>query len=353
MSKIITLYNHKGGVSKTTTTFNLSHLLAECGYKTLVIDADPQCNITELMLLNTIAELDAEQEDTGMERSLPGTSILELLKPRIEGERGDIEIDDVETVKVSDNLFLLRGDVDLSDIEDALAEAHIQRFSNKTHDKKTYVALGAFLRAYGEREKFDFILIDVGPSSGALTRACFLVCDGYFVPTVPDRFNVQAMTTLSRILDKWMSEHAQIYMSFKALNLPVSLGKPIFLGLIQQNYKLYRGEPRKGYQFWLNKIPRIFERDLLPVLRKHSSDNFDLTNGFQSTEYVATKIPDFQSLAPLMQEAGKPVFQISQEDTKAINDGLPYTGKVWDQTEERMIGYKSSLMALIDRVTGL
>lgn len=350
MTKIITLYNHKGGVSKTTTTFNLAHLFAESGHKILVIDADPQCNLTELMLCNVIKNIDKAQEEVDIEISLPGKSILQLLKPRIDGDRRDIDIDDVETVKINENLHILRGDVELSDIEDALAESHIQRFSNKTHDKKTYVALGAFLKAYGEKEGFEYILIDVGPSSGALTRACFLVCDGYFVPTVPDRFNVQAMSTLSRILDKWMFEHGQIYQNFLDLGLPISVGKPIFLGIIQQNFKLYGGLPRKGYKFWLDKIPLVFERDILPILSKHRRPDRDLSFGLSADDFVVAKIPDLQSLAPLMQEAGKAVFQIEAEDTKIINDGSPYSGKVWEQTEERMLNYKNTLFELIKRV---
>ncbi|MFU6988917.1 ParA family protein [Pseudomonas paraeruginosa] len=65
MTKIITLYNHKGGVSKTTTTYHLAHALVESqGKKVLVVDADPQCNITELFLFKIIEELD-EQEAQG------------------------------------------------------------------------------------------------------------------------------------------------------------------------------------------------------------------------------------------------------------------------------------------------
>ncbi|WP_218190126.1 ParA family protein [Plesiomonas shigelloides] len=48
--KIISLFNHKGGVSKTTTAFNLGWMLAEQGHKTLIVDADPQCNLTALVL---------------------------------------------------------------------------------------------------------------------------------------------------------------------------------------------------------------------------------------------------------------------------------------------------------------
>jgi len=48
--KLISLFNHKGGVSKTTTAFNLGWTLAEKGHKTLLVDADPQCNLTALVL---------------------------------------------------------------------------------------------------------------------------------------------------------------------------------------------------------------------------------------------------------------------------------------------------------------
>lgn len=78
MSKVITLYNHKGGVSKTTTTFNLAHLLAEKKKRVLVVDADPQCNITELLLSKVIQSLDNELiesysgEGLALENDIPG-----------------------------------------------------------------------------------------------------------------------------------------------------------------------------------------------------------------------------------------------------------------------------------------
>ena len=48
MAKMIALFNHKGGVSKTTTTFNLGWIMARQGAKVLLIDADPQCNLTSI-----------------------------------------------------------------------------------------------------------------------------------------------------------------------------------------------------------------------------------------------------------------------------------------------------------------
>lgn len=50
MIKSICLFNHKGGVSKTTTTYNLGWALSKLGKRVLMIDLDPQCNLTGLVL---------------------------------------------------------------------------------------------------------------------------------------------------------------------------------------------------------------------------------------------------------------------------------------------------------------
>ena len=50
MAQRIALFNHKGGVSKTTTTFNLGWMLTSKGKKVILVDADPQCNLTGIVL---------------------------------------------------------------------------------------------------------------------------------------------------------------------------------------------------------------------------------------------------------------------------------------------------------------
>lgn len=351
MTKIITLYNHKGGVSKTTTTFNLAHYLASTGKKVLAIDADPQCNLTELMLAPVLADLDEVERQSGQEQKLSGTSLLEILIPRLEGEIPQIDLKSVKTISIKENLELLRGDVALSSIEDALAEAHIQRFSNKTHEKRTYVALGDLLDRYGREKQIDYILIDVGPSSGALTRSCFLTCDGFFVPTSPDRFNVQAIGTLTSIIERWIDEHQQIYGNFKELDLPVKKGLPQFLGVILQNFKIFGGQPKPSYRMWMDRIPTKAESTLFPMLRKFNTDCLDLTSGLSGDSIVATRIRDFQSLAPLMQEHGKPIFSITQDDTRVMDAaGRPWSGPVWDGAQERMKNYEERIREIVSRL---
>lgn len=343
--KILTLYNHKGGVSKTTSTFNLANYLADTGKRVLMVDADPQCNLTEIALAPKIAELDAKalHSTTAKIDELPGTSILDALNQRIKGDAAFIDIGKVKTHKIREDLHLLRGSVDLSSIEDDLAEAHVQRSSMRTNLMRTYVAIGDFLVRLGEKENFDYVFIDVGPSSGALTRAFFLACDGFFLPAAPDRFNVQAIGTLSRIIDRWMSEHAQVKKQYQDLSLPIRHGTPAFLGAIVQAFKIYAGRAKPGYKLWMARLPKEITSALRPVMRKHGADLYLPSQG----KPIAVEIPDFNQLAPLMQEVGKAVFNIVRTDTALIAEsGEPWSGNNWTQAAERIKSYKKLFSTL-------
>lgn len=341
--KIVTLYNHKGGVSKTTSTFNLASYLSDHGSKVLMVDADPQCNLTEIALAPTIEKLDsrAARSTTASIPELPGSSILDALNQRIKGDAAFIDIAKVKTNKIAENLFLLRGSVELSSIEDDLAEAHVQRLAMRTNLMRTYVSIGDFLTRLAEKEEYDYIFIDVGPSSGALTRAFFLVCDAFFIPVAPDRFNVQAVGTLGRIIDRWMSEHAQVLKQYEDLGLPIRPGTPAFAGAIVQAFKLYAGKPKPGYKLWMSRLPKEIAASIKPVMNKHMRKGSPELYLPTITTPLAVQIPDFNQLAPLMQEVGKAVFNITRNDTARITEtGQPWLGNNWTGAVKRMNDYR-------------
>ena len=345
--KIITFYNHKGGVSKTTTTFNTATYLANSGKKVLMIDADPQCNLTEIALALTIQSLDAAAECSADDvvKELPGTSILDALNQRVKGDAAFIDIKKIKTIEIHENLYLIRGSVDLSSIEDDLAEAHVQRMSMRTNLMRTYVAIGDFLVRLAKKEKFEYIFIDVGPSSGALTRAFFLACDGFFIPVAPDRFNVQAIGTLSHILQRWMKEHQQVISQYKSLQMPIRPGSPAFLGAVIQSFKKYAGEAKPGFKLWMQRLPIEIDAKLKPIysedpIREHLY--LPTQNAKSATNSISVEIPDFNQLAPLMQEVGKAVFNIEQADTALITKSLkPWKGNNWSGAQKRITAYKS------------
>lgn len=350
--KIVTLYNHKGGVSKTTTTFNIATYLADHGKRVLMVDADPQCNLTEIALARTIAALDKKAEESGAADAgtLPGTSILDALNQRVKGDVAYIDINKIEPCVIQKNLELLRGSVDLSSIEDDLAEAHVQRMSMRTNLMRTYVAIGDFLVRLAEEKAYDYIFIDVGPSSGALTRAFFLACDAFYIPVAPDRFNVQAIGTLSKILNRWIREHQEVISKYKELDMPIRDGRPAFLGAIVQAFKKYAGEAKPGFKLWMARLPLEINTSLRPVLEGYSDELYlpefirdDADNS------IAVEIPDFNQLAPLMQEVGKAVFNIDRLDTALITSSKkPWAGNNWSGAQRRMASYKLLFKWLAD-----
>ncbi|MBN8741080.1 MAG: ParA family protein [Xanthomonadaceae bacterium] len=346
MTTILTLYNHKGGVSKTTTTFNLGHAIAEkYEVKVLLVDADPQCNLTELALSPVIEKLDSEAQKTGKENKLPGSTILDALGPRFAGDRSTVDVDAIELVPINgsdDRVFLFRGDIALSQAEDTLSQAHSMRTSNEIHQKRNYVAFHDMLRRLGAKHGFSHILVDVGPSAGALTRTCFLAADMFVVPVFPDRFNHQAIGSLSKIIAKWVEENSTIVADFQKLGLNVASGCPQFRGLIVQRFQKYRNEPKPAFGHWIKLIPERVKAELLPSLVE-ATHNKEVVADYCWNDPIIAQIADFASLGPMMLTSGKAVWKLTQGDTG-------WAGTVWTERSEKMQEFRSLFFDIADKV---
>jgi hypothetical protein len=180
-----------------------------------------------------------------------------------------------------------------------------------------------------------------------------LSCDAFFVPVAPDRFSVQAIGTVSAIVERWIREHQDIYDDYLSVGLPVSVGKPIFLGAIVQSFKLFRGKAKRAYQFWIDKIPEKIDQCLVPALHHFEVKGESLIQCGGSKSYLAAEIPDFGTLAPLAQSLGKAVFAIDQKDTVAVTqDGQPWKGGTWTDAQHRMAEYRATFEKLEARLEG-
>ncbi len=334
MLKIVTMYNNKGGVSKTTTLFNLGVFLAQQKKRILLVDCDPQCNLTEMFFASY-----PDVDEPGTE--LPGTSIYDALLPRFRGETGIIDPNTVEIVKSAlyEHLFLFRGDLEFSLAETYFGTAWNQAITENIHEKNTYVALYKLLQAIGKNREFDYILCDVGPSTGAITRAVVLACDGIFLPLVPDRFCSQAVRLLGRVVREWITRHQQISETLKPFKIDSFPGKPLFLGAIIQNFKIHSASKAKqSYVKWQEKISKDMNNYLLTNEGIDASPNFHVDN-----PYIAT-IRDVGPIAPIAQMFGRAMFDVQQEHTReASTTGQMYYGSVWKPWTERMEEYKAEI----------
>src|SRR6185437_5970407 len=114
IAKRLVLFNHKGGVGKTTLTVNLAFALANTGKRVLLVDTDPQCSLSSFFLEEEY--LDRLLDDS---EKLGGNTLWSAIKPVSEGSGG---LADIEPVKLPGGLFLAVGDIRLAEYENSLAE---------------------------------------------------------------------------------------------------------------------------------------------------------------------------------------------------------------------------------------
>lgn len=332
MTHIVTMYNNKGGVSKTTTVFNLGAFLAE-RHKVLLVDCDPQCNATELFLASSPAFDNPDSE-------LPGTSIYQALLPRFSGDTGSIDPKGIDLVPSSlyKNLFLFRGDLDFTMAENYLGTAWNQAITENINEKKTYVALNRLLRGLGLLHDFRYILCDVGPSTGAITRSVVLASDGFLLPLTPDRFCNQAVKVLGRVVTQWINRHAEIARTLPPFGLETFPGSPVLYGAVIQNFKVYSGRAKESYAKWQALIAANIKKELI------SSDGLKLSSKCSPNNPFVATIREVGPLAPVAQMFGRAIFDVQQEHTKeASTTGNMYYGSVWTPWVDKMKEYKGEI----------
>ncbi|HNB24003.1 MAG TPA: ParA family protein [Candidatus Melainabacteria bacterium] len=335
MIRTLTFYNHKGGVSKTTTTFNLAVFLAHrLGKKVLLVDADPQSNLTEQFFAPPSEDPD---------RQLPGTSIYDALRPRFEGAAVKVNICDIELPehRKYKNLQILRGDWNFSLAERYFSNALALAITESVHEKHTYSTFHNLFTDLVATHGFDHILIDLGPSSGAITNLALLSCDGYFIPVTPDRFCTQAVDALAKLIRAWIERHERTIATFPAFGVSTFPGKPLFLGAVSQNFKAYAGRTKKPYEYWEREILRVIHDNLVTAVPTKND----------ASSYVCS-IKDFGGLAPVAHIVGKAIFDLDREDTKlASAGGEPWTGVALDSWLARAAEYGAEIERLAQVVT--
>jgi ATPases involved in chromosome partitioning len=160
--QIIAFANQKGGVAKTTTTLNLGVAFAELGYRVLLIDLDPQGNLTMSQGLNP---------DTIKQ------SMFDVLVHRLPIEQV------IETREVD----LAVSSIDLAGADMALSS---QIGRERSLDK----ALASV------KDRYDYILIDTPPSLGLLTINAFVAANGVIVPVQCEYLSLRGLVQLENTL---------------------------------------------------------------------------------------------------------------------------------------------------------
>ncbi len=171
---VTSILNHKGGVGKTTTTLNLGKALSLEGFRVLLIDIDPQANLSQ---------------HVGVEE--PVKSVFHTFR---DGEPLPIQ-------KLSEKLFLAPSDLELVVADNILMSRHIDG----------YYVLDKALEPI--KNEYDFILIDCPPSLGALTNNALIASDNILIPLEAGYLAMKGIETIMGAVQgaKRLNSGLQVY----------------------------------------------------------------------------------------------------------------------------------------------
>jgi cellulose biosynthesis protein BcsQ len=333
MTKIVCLFNHKGGVSKTTTAFNLGWMLALEGKRVLLADFDPQCNLTGMVLgYKGIDDL----EETYA--SNPPNNVKDGLAPAFESQPRQIVGAECVSVPGNQNLFLLPGHIGLAEYETTLGIA--QELSGSLLALRNLPgSLRYLLEKTAEKYQIDYVIVDMSPSLGPINQNLLMTSDHFIVPLHPDYFSSMALSSLAKSLPRWAAWAQTAYAVdvLKNADYPFPAPKTTFVGAVIQKYRPRNGQPSAAFDRWIEKLKEGLKTELIPSLvaaKLINVDDFKARTGQEPSEPILA-VADFNSLIALSQEHQLPVYALTAAK-------LDQQGIVWEQTKASMAVFEAA-----------
>lgn len=294
---IITFFNNKGGVGKTSLVYHLAWMLADLGHRVVTADLDPQANLTAAFLDETEIE---QLWSAGQTRT-----IWSAIRPFVDDE-GSIEVL-TPTCTTDDNLVLLPSELTLSRFEDDLSTQW--RDCLEGTRLRPFLVMSAFwtvLRTAAAAHGAEVVLVDVGPSLGAINRAALVASDHVVVPMAPDLFSLQGLRNLGPTLRDWRQGWRKRLKERASDDRELPAGAMWPLGYVLLAHGVRLNRPVQAYQRWMDQIPEQFHHLVL--------DQPAPAPRIENDAYCLAQLKHYHSLMPLAQEARKPIFALKPAD---------------------------------------
>lgn len=276
--KILTVFNNKGGVGKTTLTYHLAHAFAEQGRKVLIVDLDPQCNLTITALqMQEIHDIWAPEDSyvddfaaasENLDKMLASPrSIHFILKPTEDGK------DDLENLPppyvLSENLAIIPGRLTLHRFEAKVSERWNSVYSGDPLAIRTITNIRKYAHQYAAEYNYDIVIFDTSPSLGALNKNILTLADAFLIPCTPDLFSVYGIRNIGSSLSEWSKQFDTVFnviSTAKRDQFPAKFVK--LIGFTIYNAKKYDGpnndlQLAKAHQHYASQIPGTI-RDFIP-----------------------------------------------------------------------------------------
>jgi cellulose biosynthesis protein BcsQ len=293
----LAIFNHKGGVAKTTLTVNVAAALAEMGKRILLVDSDPQANLTSYLVEDSVVN-DLLDASDGPE----GQTIWSALKPVSEGS-GEIKL--VKPLERANGLFLLAGDIRLAEFESELSAFWAECFQRRIRGFRGSTALSQLVNETARTVGADFVFYDSGPNIGPLNRVILLDCDFFLIPAAADLFSLRAVKTLGETLKDWVVQWRTV-AELAPRDQYLMPGTPRLLGYVPQRFKVYGERPASDYAHVFPKIERAVQEDVIAVLKRVDPE---LVSAAVAPLKIG-EVQDFASLANASQRQGVAINRV-------------------------------------------
>lgn len=316
--KRIAFYNPKDSFDKAFAVYNLAWMLNEMGYRVLLVDLNPQMNLTQLIVPpEKIILLGAKNYylDQGLE---------DLFEK-------DTDPSELNFISLNENLLFHPGHVMFGNYEDSIytiLEKYDQPNEPETKQLKSWLTLLSFNHFQG-----DLILFDLGPGRSTLTDSALIISDHVINPVSPDPISLLGLVSFGQLYQGMNVGYQDVYETIMDPEF-----QPDSVKLIPTGYFLYYDSGLR-YQNWANKNAEA----LIPNLHLQKVWNEEGTEDLNTSNdpFCLGKLKAYPGLKSMALDANKPIFRLLPADgaigshVYAVQDAYKQTLELAKKIAER------------------
>lgn len=295
--RTIALFSDCAGFERASLTYHLAHILVDMGKTVLLVDADPQCTLTNLCLPQERLEVFWSEKEQDRDSLLHSTN---------KTVQGRFAFEDAHVENLRDQLALIASYPGLSMLEEPLAHEWSQALEGDVDAFRTMSALRDAIGLAAYRMRTDIILIDMGSSFSALNRAIACNVDNFLIPVIPEIRSVYGLHYLGATITRWKEERD--LRAKQQSNPAVLLSRATMapLGYIVTNPSVPITKYAMASEDWLYLIPRIYQSSIL-----HENS---IVATLADNSHCLSILRNHQILWPLARDVQKPIFHLRPAD---------------------------------------
>ncbi|WDQ14573.1 ParA family protein [Rhodopirellula sp. P2] len=291
---IVSLFNCKGGVGKTTLTAHVAIMLGELGYRVVVADLDPQYNLSAMLLTESQLDQGWKYERTVFDALAPyHNDGSDILPPHL--------------WPIRDDVALLSTDFRQSDFEERYAAGWSLAQHDNEEALKQLLGFRFVLEMAAEAHAADVVLVDLAPQFSAMNRAVLVNCTHLAVPLTPNALTLRTLQLLGATLGRWQSEWHEINETPCCAKYGVPIQDTLPIGYIVGHIHQRGRTTTAALQASMQQIPELYHRNILNQELSHRTP-------LGEDDACLAIIRNFHSLIQLADDAKKPVFDLKPAD---------------------------------------